>query len=212
MLVKGFRFGMLLQFAVGPVCVYVFNQASSVGLIDGMAAAAGVTLGDMLYIYLAIMGISKIVDFEKYKKPFTILGAAVILYFSIDIFLSTLWSISIIPKLMFASGGTGSFIQAFVLTVSSPITILFWSGVFTVKVIEEKMGKTDLVKFASGAILSTVFFLSLTSVLGVLLHSFLPGTFIKALNIAVAVVLVCFAISKLISIKKDDESVKMEDY
>jgi hypothetical protein len=34
MMLHGFKFGLLLQFAIGPVCILVYNNAVSRGLAD----------------------------------------------------------------------------------------------------------------------------------------------------------------------------------
>jgi threonine/homoserine/homoserine lactone efflux protein len=197
MIVKGFRFGLLLQLAVGPVCVFVLNQASNSGFAKGMAAVAAITLVDAAYIFLAIAGISRFVDFERYRKPFAIIGAAVILYFSIDIFLGAVAHISLLPKVPILSDRESSFLGALVLTASNPLTILFWSGVFSAKIVEERMSKGAVCWFGLGAVLSTVLFLTLIAGTGVLLHDFLPAAVMKILNIAVALFLIYFAVIRI---------------
>lgn len=202
MIVKGFRFGLLLQFAVGPVCVYVLNQSSNHGFASGMAAVAAVTLIDALYIVMAIAGISLFVDFERYRRPFAIIGAAMILYFSLDILLGAVAQLSLLPRISIGAGRESGFWQALALTVSNPLTILFWSGVFSVKIAEERMGKRAVSRFGLGAVLATLVFLTLIAGAGVLSHSFLSDMALKILNIAVAGVLMYFAVLRLIKSKK----------
>ncbi|MCX8131307.1 MAG: LysE family transporter [Clostridia bacterium] len=205
MIVKGFRFGMLLQLAVGPVCVFIFNLASNRGFTEGIFAVIGVTLIDALYILLATVGISKLVDLKRHERLFTIIGASVILLFSLNIILGAACSIDIFPQLSGIAGNVNAlsgFWQAVILTVSNPITILFWSGVFSVKIIEHKMGKTDVLFFGIGAALSTFVFLSLIVCLGMLFHSFLSETFTKLLNIIIAIILIHFSVTNLVKKRK----------
>lgn len=42
MIFKGFKFGILLQFAVGPVCLYLFQTAVSFGLQPALIGIFGV--------------------------------------------------------------------------------------------------------------------------------------------------------------------------
>jgi len=202
MIVKGFRFGLLLQFAVGPVCVYVLNQSSNHGFGAGLAAVAAVTLVDGLYIVLAIAGISRFVNFERYRKPFAVIGAAVILCFSLDILLGAVAQISLIPRISIGSGAGSSFWEALALTVSNPLTILFWSGVFSLKIVEENMDTGAVYRFGLGAVLATCVFLTLIAGAGVLFHTFLSAAALKALNIAVAVSLMYFAVLRLVKAGK----------
>lgn len=203
MIVKGFRFGLLLQFAVGPVCVYVLNRSSNFGFASGMAAVAAVTLIDAVYIVLAIAGISRIVNFERYRKPFAVIGAAVILLFGLDILLGAVARISLIPRLSIAGGTGGGFWEALVLTASNPLTILFWSGVFSVKISEEKMDTRGVSRFGLGAALATLVFLTLIAAAGVAFHAFLSEAALTVLNIAVAAVLMYFAVLRLVKSGKE---------
>ena len=201
MIVKGFKFGMMLQFVIGPVCIFVFNLASNNGFIDGIFAVAGVTAVDALYIFLASVGISRFLNLKKHEKLFSIIGASIILLFSVDIILGTACGISILPKLSLSIGNMnalGGFWQAVVLTASSPVTILFWSGVFSVKIIENKLGRADVILFSIGAVLSTLVFLGLIVCLGVIFHRFLPEVIMKLVNIIIAIILIYFSLTKLL--------------
>ena len=53
MLWQGLRFGMLLQLAVGPVCLMVLNAAGTLGFLPTMPLVASFTLVDAFYILLA---------------------------------------------------------------------------------------------------------------------------------------------------------------
>jgi len=50
MLIKGFRFGMILQIAVGPLCLFIFQTAVTSGFFTAMIGVMGVALVDALYI------------------------------------------------------------------------------------------------------------------------------------------------------------------
>jgi len=56
MIGKGFRFGMLLQLAVGPVCVLVLRTAAESGFWGGLQIVLSVALVDALFIALAAAG------------------------------------------------------------------------------------------------------------------------------------------------------------
>jgi threonine/homoserine/homoserine lactone efflux protein len=57
MMIKGFKFGMVLQFAVGPVCLFLFQTSVAHGLGPAMKGVIGVSLVDALYIAAAILGL-----------------------------------------------------------------------------------------------------------------------------------------------------------
>ena len=62
MIFKGFKFGMLLQLAIGPVCLFVFNVGGNKGLIGAEIGVLGVAVADAIYIMLAISGIASFID------------------------------------------------------------------------------------------------------------------------------------------------------
>lgn len=53
MIFKGFKFGMLLQLAVGPMCLLVFNTSAAHGFSVGMSLVFAITLIDFLFISLS---------------------------------------------------------------------------------------------------------------------------------------------------------------
>jgi threonine/homoserine/homoserine lactone efflux protein len=51
-----------------------------------------------------------------------------------------------------------SFLSAFVLTASSPLTIVFWTGVFGTKAAELNLDKSKLLVFGLSAVFPPLFF------------------------------------------------------
>ena len=66
MIWKGFRFGMFLQIAVGPICLFIFQTAVTSGFFAAEIGVLGVVLIDALFILAAIFGIGKILN--KYRS------------------------------------------------------------------------------------------------------------------------------------------------
>ena len=58
----GLKFGMLLQLAVGPMCLMVFNTAKNTGFLTALSLVISIALVDAFYITLASIGTSKILD------------------------------------------------------------------------------------------------------------------------------------------------------
>ena len=81
----GLKFGMLLQLAVGPMCLMVFNTAKNVGFLVAITLVLAIALVDAFYIILASLGVSKILDKPKIKKAFKIIGSLVLIIFGANI-------------------------------------------------------------------------------------------------------------------------------
>ena len=64
----GLKFGMLLQLAVGPMCLMVFNTAKNVNFLVALSLVLAIALVDAFYILLAGLGVSKLLDNKKLKQ------------------------------------------------------------------------------------------------------------------------------------------------
>lgn len=195
MLLKGLKFGMLIQLAVGPVCLYVLSTAINTGFFNALPAVAAVAIVDALYITLAVLGAGRLLKKRGWYSLFKTSGAVVIFLFAINIISGSL-GINIVqgPVLSIPAGKGSSFVNAFLLTASSPVTIIFWSGVFSAKIAGEHMERADLFFFAAGCVLSTLLFLSLVSLAGSVSGRYIPGGMVRVLNGIVGILLVFYSV------------------
>ena len=197
----GLKFGMLLQLAVGPMCLMVFNTAKNVGFLVALTLVLAIALVDAFYIILASLGVSKILDKPKIKKAFKIIGSFVLIIFGANIILNV-FNINIIPGLNLKPTSSNIFIQGLILTLSNPITIVFWGSVLTTKIIEDKLNKKELTVFSVGLVSSTLIFLTFVAVLGTMLSSFIPENVSKIMNIIVGILIIFFGIKMLLKKEK----------
>lgn len=195
MILKGIKFGLLLQLAVGPMCLMVFNTSLKYGVFNGLSLVLAITLVDALYILLACAGVATIINNMKVKRLARSVGGLVLIFFGIFTIGDT-FHFQILPTLqLFKNESSGSFfIQGLILTLSNPLTIIFWSGMFTAQIIENTWNKRQLGLFAIGCVLATVLFLVPVSVLGTLVQSMLPESVIQLLNVMVGIVLIAFGV------------------
>ncbi|HEX3029294.1 MAG TPA: LysE family transporter, partial [Clostridia bacterium] len=202
MFLKGLRFGMLMQLAIGPVCIFIFNMASNNGFLSAEAGVAGVTIIDLLYAAMAVLGISAFIRNKSTQKIFKILSSVIIAYFGLSIVLGTL-EIKILPVINIFNGNSASssFVQVLLLTASNPLTIIFFMGVFSAKITETNMNEKNINIFAAGTVTATFLFMTIIASVGAIAHKFISVFIIDILNIMVGLVLIYFAITKVL--KKD---------
>lgn len=195
MLLKGFKFGMLLQLAVGPVCIFIFQMASLRGFYTAETGVLGVVIIDGLYILAAILGIASILDSQKTRSGLKFFGAAILFIFGLSTVLGQ-FNVDLLPSLSIwnVSGTNSVLVNSILLTASSPLTILFWAGVFSTRIAEESMKQKDMYAFGSGALISTAVFLTLIALAGSFTRTLLPPYAIQGLNIAVGFLLIYFGI------------------
>lgn len=195
MIRKGFRFGMILQLAIGPMCIFVFQTSIAHGFWAGEMGVLGTAMVDSLEIILAIIGVGVILERSKRAERFLkIFGVAILLLYGIVSLLSA-FQISILPSLNLQSlDRSGNIlVQAVLLALSDPLTIVFWAGIFSAKIAEEHMSRLELRLFASGCVLATLFFLSVISLAGSMTKQVLPSAVIRLLNFLVGLFMFYFA-------------------
>lgn len=199
MILKGFRFGMLLQLAIGPVCVFIFQMAAVKGFYIGEMGVLGVTLVDGLFIIIAILGIASIIDRKNIRVSLKIFGAIILLVFGISTILSQ-FDIVFLPSLSIQNTiDLGNvFTHSIIITASNPLTIVFWAGVFSSKLTEENIKKQDIYLFGFGALISTIFFLTIIALVGSFAKTFLSTNVVEILNIIVGFLLIYFGIRMIL--------------
>ena len=203
MIFKGFKFGMLLQLAVGPMCLLVFNTSAANGFSVGMSLVLAITLIDFLFIALSSVGIGALLNKPNIRKIVKLFGAVVLVLFGVNMIAGAL-NFSILPniKLFSEVNSRSIFIQGLLLTASNPLTIIFWSGVFSTQVIENGFNKKQLRLFGVGCVFSTITFLTVIAVLATIISGFITTTIIKLLNICVGLIIIYFGMRLIL--KKDN--------
>lgn len=203
---NGLATGLFLQLAIGPVFFYIINLALQRSIYDGLIAVLAVTIVDYFYITLSIVGIGKLLEKKKTKNVFGIISSIVLIIFGaiiikgiVDNGLSATVSIESVSLL-------SSFLSAFILTISSPMTILFFTSIFTAKAVEYNYTKKELYIFGFSVGSATFLFLGLSVILFSLLKQSVPITLIHVLNLLVGVVLIGYGAIRIIKILKPKKS------
>jgi len=199
-LLDGFLTGLFLQLAIGPVFLYILNISLQRTVIDGLVAVIAVTIVDYIYITLSVMGVGKLLEKPKTKLFLGIISSIVLVIFGI-----VMISSAISPNLIDLtntddrSSLISSFISVFILTISSPLTIVFWTGLFASKAIEKGYTKKQLISFGIAAGSATLIFLGLSVLLFSLIRTSIPAILLLVLNIIVGSLLIVYGIVRLIN-------------
>ena len=197
---QGLRFGMLLQLAVGPMCLMVFNAAQRSGFRPAFSLVLAVALVDAFYIGLAALGAGRLLEKERAKKLVPLLGGAVLLLFGVNIALGA-FGRGFIPGLAVDAPAGSLFVQGLVLTLSNSLTVVFWGSVLTAKIVEDGLRRRELAVFSGGAVSATLLFLTAVAALGTVLGSFIPEPLSAALNLAVGIAIAGFGVRMMLKKK-----------
>lgn len=195
---RGIRFGMLLQLAIGPVCLLVFDTSVNQGIFAALKLVAAAALVDAFYIFCSGLGVAKWLQTEKASTACRICGGCVLLLFGADMLLGALGH-SFLPslRLFSESRAHGLFFKGVLLTASNPLTIVFWSGVFSAQMAQHRLCGFELLAFGGGCVAATCIFLGGVAFLGGNIGTFLPQAVILTLNLAVGCTVAFFGLRLL---------------
>ena len=199
---KGFLFGMTLQLAIGPVCLFIFNSGIKNGFIHTFPGVCAIACVDALYMGLAIAGFAGIISNQKAKKILGIIGVFVVCAFGIKMIVDSLGTAAVLS--VATKQSLPIFLSVFFLTASNPLTIIYFAGVFSAKIGEHGAGIASMITFVVGCLLATLSFMSAVAGAGSVLQSLFEAHAIRILNALVGVALCIFAGMRLYRISHID--------
>jgi threonine/homoserine/homoserine lactone efflux protein len=192
---QGLGFGLTLQLSVGPVFIAVLHQSLGRGFRSAFWMALGVTLVDAAYILASLAGVATLMQIELIRQMLKIGGALILIYFA--------WK-----HVRNAGGGIvqqemtdgDSFWYGVNITMTSPLTILFWAGVFGSLIASRSpMDWSYILSFSLGCLAATLLFLSLVSAGGTYAAKLVQSSARKRLDYGVGLFLLMFGVWMLVS-------------
>lgn len=149
---KGFSFGLLLSFLVGPIFFVLIETSLKRGTRPALALDAGVLVSDVLYIILAYNFRSFLVGLKNHQDLLSGCGGLIFIGFGI----ASMMKVSRGDSMPDEGTKYGKrdylrfFIKGFLLNMFNPSVVFYWLGLFLV---------ADQFQFSGGEILT--FFLSI---------------------------------------------------
>jgi threonine/homoserine/homoserine lactone efflux protein len=191
-LLEGLGFGLILQISVGPVCIAVLHKGLTQGFWHAFSMVWGAALVDSFYISLSLVGISALLQFSPARSAVGLVGVLLLIYFGFRY-------LSAPAEVSRAADAGESLLKSFAfgvgLTLTNPLTILFWAGVLGVMMSTHTFhGDGGVLYFAAGCVAATVLFLTAVAFAGHLLERVLTARLALWLNRAVGLFLIGFAL------------------
>jgi threonine/homoserine/homoserine lactone efflux protein len=174
------------------VCIAVLHKGLTQGFHHAFAMVWGVALVDALYILLSVAGISALLQIGPVRSLVGLAGALLLVYFGIRYLRAPASTTfverrdeSVLKSLSFGAG----------LTLTNPLTILFWAGVLGAMMSTHTFSRENgVVWFAIGCVVATLLFLTAVALAGHFLERVLTKRLTLWLNRIVGVFLIGFAI------------------
>jgi threonine/homoserine/homoserine lactone efflux protein len=189
---EGLGFGLILQISVGPVCLAVLHKGLTYGFIHAFAMVWGAALVDALYILLSVLGVSALLQIGSARVAIGLAGALLLLYFGLRYLRAPAATAQVEHR---DESPLQSFAFGVGLTLTNPLTILFWAGVLGAMMSTHTFNQAGGVfLFSAGCITATLLFLTGVALAGHLLERVLNERLALWLNRIVGLFLIGFAV------------------
>lgn len=193
---KGMIIGFLIAVPVGPINVLCVRRTIMHGRLAGIVSGLGAAGADTLFGAIAVLGLAAL-ESVMFKERFWIalIGAAMLIVLGIRTLLAAPPQPSSAPD---PTSLLGDFTSTFVLTLTNPITILSFLGIFGAFGIsaDDTIDQYDGLLLLGVFLGSTVWWLLLTGVIGVF-HGHFNETGLRWANRVAGVLILGFAVAVL---------------
>ena len=126
--IKGFIIGFSIAAPVGPIGILCIQRTLSNGNLQGLVTGLGAATADAFYGFIAAFGLTLISNFLVDQTFwFRLIGGLFLCYLGIRAFSKKPSSESVTLKKSSALSAYGT---TFFLTLTNPMTILFFAGIF----------------------------------------------------------------------------------
>ena len=193
-LINGLLFGLVFVFAIGPSFFLLIQNSIEYGFRKGAYIALGISLSDVLFVTLTLIGLSAIFSNAENSTLFTLVAAGILASFGIYSFIKK-------PKInndetIIEGHGIFRFVaKGFFINIFNPTVILFWVTLSSTISTSYNYTWADKRYFFIG-LLITIFSTDLIKAfLANHVRSFITLRSVKVFNRLVGGVLVVFALS-----------------
>lgn len=126
---EAFILGIAMAMVVGPISIIFIKKTLAIGIRGAFAVGMGVTLGDTIYSLIAALSFSSIAGFfVEYDAIIKALGGIFLLFFA---YLEIKSDVKFTDNTIRSNNFLKIFTQAFLLTMSSPLTIGSFIAIFS---------------------------------------------------------------------------------
>lgn len=181
MLHKGIMIGFLIGAVLGPIGFLCIRRTLSQGALMGLSIGLGAALADGTYAFVAAFGISVVSDFLlAYTNILSIAGGLYLMYLGA---MSARRAPAVTALIVSKANLLMAIVSTFVITLTSPVTILSFVAAFTsLNVLEQNVGSFQVGLLVFGVFLgSTLWWIILTTTSS-LLRSRLTSCMIRRVN------------------------------
>jgi threonine/homoserine/homoserine lactone efflux protein len=193
-LINGLLFGLVFIFAIGPSFFLLIQSSIEHGFKKGAFIAFGISLSDILFVSLTLIGLSAIFSEPENAKLFSIIAAGILAVFGIYSFIKK----PVINSEEVVTNGHGVLkfmAKGFLINIFNPTIILFWITLSSTISTSYDYSWAEKRSFFIGLLITILSSDLIKAYLANNVRSFITVRSVKIFNQLVGGVLVVFAIS-----------------
>ena len=132
LLLQGIGIGFTVAATVGPISLLTVQRTLIRGWSYGFVSGLGVALADALYGFIGGLSLTVVIDFFVNQRNWLrLVGGIVLVYMGFKIAISSKGTKPAEENLQGKTGFLSAFTSIFFLTLSNPMTILFFAALYT---------------------------------------------------------------------------------
>ena len=152
-LIQNILLGLTLAAPIGPVNLEIIKRGLNSGFKQAFLTGTGAMCADATYLILIFFGLTSFLNFAFMKIFLGIAGSFILIYLGVmsakDFFSSTNQQKKLNTESTNRRLFHSSFITGYVLAISSPMTIVWWTGVFGALLAAQTIIHTNISAFFS---------------------------------------------------------------
>ena len=196
-IINGLLFGLIFIFAIGPSFFLLIQNSIEYGFKRGAFIALGISLSDLLFVGLSLIGMARIIEEPSNEHILAIIASAILVVFGIYYFVRK-------PKIkndeIITGHGVLRFIfKGFLINIFNPTIILFWITLSSTISTSYKYTWPEQRNFFIGMLVTILLSDLAKAFLANHVRSFITVQSVQIFNRLVGSALVIFAASLLIS-------------
>ena len=189
---QGILFGLTLSLMVGPSFFKIIQTSISKGFRSSSHMAIGVSVSDVIMVFIAWYGLSTVFESPQAKSITSIVGGIIIIGFGI--FTATRKHITPSPHTLIKKNNTRLkyLTQGLVFNIANPSTWLFW--LIPVGMANSYNNRTEQIIFLLSILLTNLCMDIIKCAISNELKKFLTDNVITIINRVVGIILIVFGI------------------
>lgn len=202
LMLRGVAIGLSIAAPVGPIGVLCIRRTLTEGRWVGLVSGLGAATADALYGLIGALGLTFVSGFLLRQQTwFRLAGGVFLLYLGARLFIAH----AAAPAAAAPSRGRGlaaAYTSTLVLTLTNPITILFFAGIFAGLGLAEQDGYGGALLLVAGVFLGSALWWLMLSGAVSLLRSRLDARALVWINRLSGLVVAGFGIAALVSLAR----------